>query len=425
MTALLSTRRGTAMLAAGVLGPGLLVLPQLAAAAAGPVSILAWAGLLALSVPVALTFAALGARHPGSGGAAAFVGIAFGGRAAAVVGWWFYGAVPMAVLAGALVGGDYVASCFDMGGPAPQIVAGVVLAGAFAANCAGLRVSGRLQLGLVAVLVVLLAIAIAGAAPDVQMTNFAPAAPHGLAGIVRAAGVLLFAFVGWEAVSHLSADFADPERGLRRATVFTLIVVGVLYLGLAVVSIGVLGVGATSATVPLAALVSDGIGGAGRQVTGVIAVVLSFGAVNTYIAGAARLGAALGGSGALPSRFATLAGPYGIPRRSLALLAALVAAVTAPVLIWHVGLDALMRGTSACLAAVTVLGTASAARILPRDTARRTAGFATGFAGAALVCCGSYLLVPAGLAVAALTAWSVSGRGQPIAIRTGAAGRAA
>jgi len=301
------------------------------------------------------------------------------------------------------------ASCFGLGGPVPQVVAGVVLAGAFAANCAGLRVSGRLQVGLVAVLVVLLAIAIAGAAPDMRMANFAPPAPHGLTGIVRAAGVLLFAFVGWEAVSHLSADFADRERGLRRATVLTLIVIGILYLSLAVVSIGVLGVGATSSNVPLAALVSDGIGGAGRQVTGIIAVVLSFGAVNTYIAGAARLGAALGGSGALPSRFATLAGPAGIPRRSLALLAALVVAVTAPVLIWHIGLDALMRGTAACLAAVTVLGTASATRILAPGAARATARIATGFAGVALVCCGSYLLVPVGLAVASLTAWSVSG----------------
>jgi amino acid efflux transporter len=258
-----------------------------------------------------------------------------------------------------------------------------------------------LQLGLVAILVVLLVVAVASAAPDMQMRNFTPWAPHGAIGVVRAAGVLLFAFVGWEAVSHLSAEFADRERGLRRATILTLIVVGVLYLSLAVVSIGVLGKGGTSGQVPLADLLETGIGRAGRQVTGAIAVVLTFSAINTYVAGAARLGAALGGSGALPGRFARL-GPSGIPRRSLALLASLVGALTVPVLVWHLDLDALMRATSACLAAVTVLGTASALRILPHGRARKTACIATGFAAVALLCCGAYLLIPAVLAVIAL-----------------------
>ncbi|NUO99606.1 MAG: amino acid permease, partial [Nonomuraea sp.] len=100
--------QGAALMVGAVLGPGMLVLPHLAAAAAGPASVLAWAGLLVLSVPVALTFAALGVRHPDGGGVASFAGLAFGRPAAAVVGWWFYGAVPVGTVAGALVGGRYV-----------------------------------------------------------------------------------------------------------------------------------------------------------------------------------------------------------------------------------------------------------------------------------------------------------------------------
>ena len=38
----------------GVLGPGMLVLPHLAAQAAGPASVLAWAALIVVSVPVAV-----------------------------------------------------------------------------------------------------------------------------------------------------------------------------------------------------------------------------------------------------------------------------------------------------------------------------------------------------------------------------------
>src|SRR3954451_22251275 len=105
----LSLGQGTALFVGAVLGPGVLALPRLAAAAAGPASIVTWAVLLVLSVPVALTFAALGARYPDNGGVATFAGSAFGRHAAATVGWWFFLALPIGVPAGAWIGGEYVA----------------------------------------------------------------------------------------------------------------------------------------------------------------------------------------------------------------------------------------------------------------------------------------------------------------------------
>jgi amino acid efflux transporter len=385
----MGTGQGAALLVGAVLGPGMLVLPHLAAAAAGPASVLAWAGLLALSVPVALTFAALGARYPGGGGVAGFAGRAFGRHASAVVGWWFYGAVPVGTVAGALVGGRYVEACLGVNG---TLAAVLILAAAFAANAAGLRTSGRLQIGFVMLLVALLVVAVIMAAPRVDAANFTPFAPYGAGGVVSAAGVLMFAFVGWEAASHLSAEFADGKRGLTRATVVTLVVVGILYLGVSVASVGRFGAGMPE--VPLAAMLESGLGGAARPVTGVLAVLLTFGAVNTYIAGAARLGAALAGDGALPRWFAQEGAPY----RSLGLLGVL----TVPVLVWAVDLDLLMRATSACLAAVTLAGVAAAVRVLPAGGHRVTAVVATGLSVVALVCCGAYLVVPAVLAVAAL-----------------------
>lgn len=153
-TADLGVLRGTALLLGGVLGPGVLVLPQPAAAAAGPASIAAWAVLPALSVPVARTFAALGSRHPDGGGTAAFTGLAFGDRASAVVGWWFSFCVPAGIVAGALIGGQYVAAALDHDVAEPT--ACLLLGVAFAANAAGLRASGGLQVGLVGLLAALL-----------------------------------------------------------------------------------------------------------------------------------------------------------------------------------------------------------------------------------------------------------------------------
>jgi amino acid efflux transporter len=379
----------------------MLVLPRLATEAAGPASVLAWAGLLALSVPVALTFAALGARHPDGGGVASFCGRAFGRTTAAVTGWWFYGSVPLGIVAGALIGGRYVQECL---GVDAVLVACLILAAAFASNVVGLRASGGLQTVFVGLLVALLAAAVGTAAPHTDPANFTPFAPYGLAGVANAAGVLMFAFVGWEAASHLSAEFAD-RRSLTRATVVTLVVISVLYVGVSVVSVGVLGPGMTG--VPLTQLLELGVGGAARPVTGVVAVLLTFGAVNTYVAGAARLGAALAKDGALPARFASGGAPGERPLRSLGLLAVL----TLPVVVWAVDLDVLMRATSACLAAVTTAGVAAAVRLLPVGRARAMAVAATGLSVVALLCCGVYLLVPLGLASVAFAVLRItSGR---------------
>ncbi|MEV1167025.1 amino acid permease [Nonomuraea sp. NPDC049784] len=385
--------QGTALLVGAVLGPGMLVLPHLAASAAGPASVLAWAGLLALSVPVALTFAALGARYPDGGGVASFAGLAFGRHAAAVVGWWFYGAVPIGTVAGALIGGQYVEATLGVNA---ALAACLILAAAFAANAAGLRTSGRLQIGFVALLVALLAAAVITAAPHTDPANFTPFAPYGAGGVASAAGVLMFAFVGWEAASHLSAEFAGGKNGLVRATVVTLVVIALLYAGVSVTSVGVLG--PHMPDVPLTAMLEIGIGPAARPVTGVVAVLLTFGAVNTYIAGAARLGAALARDGALPGWFARGGAPGLTPYRSLGLLAVLCV----PVLVWAVDLDLLMRATSACLAAVTGAGVAAAVRMLPAGPHRTTAVVGVGLSLVALAFCGAYLVVPAVLALVAL-----------------------
>ena len=117
--------QGTALFVGAVLGPGVLALPRLAAAAAGPASLVTWAVLLALSVPVSLTFAALGARSPDGGGVATFAGSAFGRDLAAAVGWWFFLAIPIGVPAGALIGGEYVAVALGLGGSATVRGSGV------------------------------------------------------------------------------------------------------------------------------------------------------------------------------------------------------------------------------------------------------------------------------------------------------------
>ncbi|MDI3406485.1 APC family permease [Streptomyces cavernicola] len=358
---------GTALYIGGVLGPGVLALPALAAAEAGPASLIAWAALLLLSVPVALSFAALGARFPDGGGVATFVARAFGARAAACVGWWFYAAVPVGTLSGAMIGGQYVAEALGLGRAVALLAAALLLlAAAFAANHVGLHLSGRIQVLLCGVLVLLMVIAVGTAAPALSPGNFSPFMPQGWTSVGTAAVVLFYAFSGWEAASHLSAEFRHPQRHLRTTTVIALSVVGVLYLSLATVTVGVLGDASDRSGVPLMLLIEQGVGPGARAVTAAAAVCLTFGAVNTFIAGAARLGGALGRDGALPDWFAQGSAAGEVPRRSLLVQAVLTGALLAAVAAAGTELDLLMRITSAFLATVTAAGTAAAVALLPR-----------------------------------------------------------
>src|SRR5207302_6115788 len=89
----LGVLRGAALYIGALIGPGVLLVPALAVERAGAASIVAWAALLVLSAPLAITFAALGVRHPVAGGVSAYVGEGLGARAAAVTGGWFLTAV--------------------------------------------------------------------------------------------------------------------------------------------------------------------------------------------------------------------------------------------------------------------------------------------------------------------------------------------
>ncbi len=406
--------QGVAIFVGAVLGPGVLALPALAAHAAGPASILAWLGLLALSVPVATTFAALGARHPDGGGVATYVTRAFGDWAAAPVGWWFYFMIPVGAPAAAWIGAQYVAPELGLGRTGVGVVTVAILCAAFGANYVGLRLSGRLQLVLAGLLVLLLLVTVLTAAPALRAGHLTPFAPHGWAAIGTAGGVLFFAFAGWEAASHLSAEFRDPHRQLPRATALTLLIVSALYLGLAVTTVGVLGATAGDTDVPLTLLLHAGIGGAAGPLTAVAAILLTLGTINTYLAGASRLGAALARDGVLPQSLAAGGGVGEAPRRSLTLLAVLTALTTVVTLQGIVHLDLLMGITSACLAAVTVAGMVAALILLPRRSSQWWAAL-TGavFTGAVLTFTGTLAAVPALLGATALLVTRLLRRRRP------------
>ena len=296
----LSLAQGAALSVGAVLGTGVITLPALAADLAGPASLVAWAALVVLSVPLASTFAALGSRYPDSGGVSTYVRRAFGDRAAGAVGWCFFFAVPVGAPPASMMAGGYVADVVGGGRATTVGVALALILGTAAMNAAGLRFSGRVQLGLATVLALLMTATMALALPHGSTDSLTPFAPNGWTAVGSAAAVLVWGFAGWEAVASLAGEYRNPRRDVPRATAIAVTVVGVLYLGLATTSILVLGPAAGRSQAPLSDLLAIALGEQARVVTAVVAVLLTVGAMNAYFAGGSRLGASLATEGALP-----------------------------------------------------------------------------------------------------------------------------
>ena len=361
----LTVAQGTALSAGAVLGTGIISMPALVDAIAGPSALVAWLALVLLSAPLAWTFGELGARFPDGGGVSSYVRLAFGTRTADAVGWIFFTAVPLGAPVASSFAGGYVADVLG-GGATTRFLTFLVIVGiVFGMNWLGLHISGRAQLILTATLAALLLATVFAALPHARIENLTPFTPHGWPAVGTAAALLVWAFAGWEAMSSLSPDYADPRRDVPKATMAAVIVVGVLYLSVAFVSVLVLGPGLAASQAPLADLLAVGVGGPVRPVVALVSVLLTVGAVNAYIAGASRLGFALAQKGALPYR------AFGSVRRSLVVVVA--GAIGGALL--PVAQHTLLLLVTGGLTLVYVIGTAAAVKLLPASGEKAVAAF--------------------------------------------------
>lgn len=395
--------RGTALYIAAVLGTGILVLPGLTASVAGPGSILAVAAVFVLSIPLAGTFAALAARYPDPGGVASYVRRALGNTPARIAGYWFYFGVCVGGPVVGVLGAEYIVAVLGVDRSAVGIVGLAILVPPFIANMFGLRVSGTVQLGLTALLLAVVIGVVSVAFPAADPANFAPLLPHGMAGVGTAISLFLWAFAGWEVGTHIAGEFKNPRTVIPWATGIAVVVVGAAYLLLQIVTVAVLGADAGDGPVPLIALVSAVAPGVGPVAVAVVAGVVVLGVVNVYLGAFGKLGASLGRDGDLPRWLAKGVEDGAVPRRALAVTAALIAVYYA--LMSAVGFDlgAFILIHTSCMAGIYALGMVAAVKILQRwSPGWWMAVVSSLLTLGLLVLAGPNLAIPAVLALAAV-----------------------
>lgn len=403
--------QASALYIAAVLGTGILVLPGLAAQAAGPASIVAVVAVLAASIPLAGTFAALAARYPDAGGVATFVRLAIGPTAARMCAYWFFFGVTFGAPIVAILGGEYLAAAIGADRAVVPWLGIAFLAVPIIVNFFGLRVSAALQLGLTGLLLAVVVGVILVSVPAVEPARFEPFLPNGWAGVGVAVSLFVWAFAGWEAVTHIAAEFRNPRRTIPIATAIAVVVVGLAYVALQVVTVGLLGSGRPQSQVPLIDLVAVTLPGVGPLIVAVISSIVVIGVLNAYVPAFANLAASLGRDGDLPRWFAKGSEAGSVPRRGLALWTVVAACYYGVALARGLDLGPLILVQTSSIVAVYAAGMVAAVVLLERfRLGWWMAAISVVLTGGLLVLAGVNLLIPALLSLAAIAVTLVKKR---------------
>lgn len=236
----LSIAQGVAMLVSALLGSGVFIIPAIAAQIAGSWSLLAWAIMGVLIVPIVFTFAQLGKFYPNAGGTAYFVQQAFGERSARLVSWLFIWVVALGTpvitmtasnfLQNALIEAGLIAIETDF----RLMIAVAILSLVLMINLLGLKTAAIIQ----SVLSVVIVSTLLFSSIDTQFTHSLqlPDTLFNISDIALAATFILWCFLGIEAITHIADDFEHPERDFP-LTIFigitiTLVVYGLISLSL-------------------------------------------------------------------------------------------------------------------------------------------------------------------------------------------------
>ena len=304
-----------------IIGAGIYVLIGAATAEAGASVWLAFVLAGILSALTGMSYVELASMFPRASAEYEFTRRAFPPWVAFVVGWLMTAALVIAAAAVALGFSRYLAHFIPIGGRTGALAL-LVAVGAIAYT--GIKQSARLMLALSAVQVGGLLLVIAIGAPHVGDQDLLAGANAG--GVLAAAALVFFAFIGFDEVITLSEETHNPARTIPLALLLALGISTALYIAVAVAAVSVLGGDALGASErPLADVFGHVMGGRAAGLVAAIALVSTTNTTLLALTAASRMIYGIASSGALPGSLAKLHPTRRTPVRAI-VLAALVSA---------------------------------------------------------------------------------------------------
>lgn len=335
----------TALGIGAIVGTGIFVLTGKAAAtSAGPAIVLSFVVAGIVSALAALCYAELASTVPVSGSAYTYVYATLGEFIAWIVGWglileYALGAVTVAIGWSGYFS-DFLSATLGLHLPKAlatnpfqggiiNLPAALIILIISALLIRGTQESSAVNKVIVAFkLAVVLFFIIIGSG-HVNPANWHPFAPFGVSGIINGAGLVFFAYIGFDAVSTSAEEVRDPARDLPRGIIGSLLICTILYIAVSGILTGILPYSKLDVPSPVSfSLIQIGLGWAGAIVAvGAIAGLTTVLLVLLY--GQSRVFYAMSRDGLLPEIFSRVHPQFRTPYLSSAIIGIVVACVAA------------------------------------------------------------------------------------------------
>ena len=261
-------------------GAGIYVLVGLGAKIAGPSISLSFFGCGCACILTSFCYAEFASRIPVTGSAFVYAYIAFGELFAWLVGWNLtlgYGfTVSVVARAWGDYLGDFIRQSLVAAGASPwwrQLVEYSTEFPLFGTEVSytcsplstiivyvntlvllrGVKDSSRFNNAMTVLNVGILCLVILSGlcSESVEVKNLTPFMPHGVSGVVAGAGLVFFAFIGFDMVASLSEEVIHPEKNMPIGIVGSLVISTTLYVSVAMVVVAMAPINVLGETVPI------------------------------------------------------------------------------------------------------------------------------------------------------------------------------
>lgn len=322
----LSLKEVIAMGIGGMVGGGIFSVLGLAIAQAGHAAPIAFALGGCIALLTGLSYARLGLLFQSSGGSFTFLEHAFSNPAIAAIGGWlllvgYVGTMALyaytfGVYGSAMLGSDGTNIAMH------HLLESLVMLSFLGINLYGVKASGTSELLIVTIKVIILFLFAAIGLFYIKADHVLPVFDQGYSGVIMGAALIFVAYEGFELIPNAMNEMENPQRNLKPAIVWSIVITIAIYVLVSIVAVGNLLPEEISKykEYALAVAAKPFLGQAGFMLIGLAALFSTASAINATLFGTARLGMIMASDQALPPAFGFRSKRNNIPWVSLVVI---------------------------------------------------------------------------------------------------------
>ena len=320
----------TMLVCGNMIGSGVFMLPSTLAQVSGSgATILAWIATTIGSILIALSFANLGSKYPKDGGAYYYTKEAFGDFVGFLSAWLYWNGSWIGNAAILVAVTSYSSTIFtSLNNPIISLIFSSVILWIFTfINMAGVKKAGSIQAFATVFKIGFFAIFIVVAFLNFDTANILPLFPEGkgLSTISMAATSTLWAFIGLESATVTAGEIIDPEKNIRKSTIYGLLIAAIIYMAISIGSMGAMSNSELqNSSAPLTEILTNYLGANVGKVLTIAVVICILGTIIGWILSTARVSYAAGVDGVFPKFFGVVSKKTGTPVNSLVISSVLV-----------------------------------------------------------------------------------------------------